>query len=568
MKLFFKSLTRGSLLIGGFLIYLMTSELPLQGVWQPSVLVSDPNLQVDNQGGPVLVGTPIGNAISVWTYDGPVSDPNATTIASAYYQPGFGWLPSQIISSTALNTAGGPLYTFQGDPDVALHSTGYAVAVWEAIYNQAPDRPTVVVAARRSPSGVWGTVEILSDLSSDAISENINVTMNEAGTALAVWRTSYDDVTEYSSINASFSTIGGAWTTPFRLDTDETPQEDNKPHPAINPNGDAVVAWLSYSSANDGDLYSTKVSTYNAATQTWSPAITLDSVSGQNIMGSNPKVAIDNNGHAVATWENNGNIKVSYFNGISWSPALTIGIGVSDDNTLGPDVVMDPNGNATVVWSGPFPNKFIYASSRLPNGSWTTGQIISQPGTRNYFGPFQSQEPLAVNPNGDVIAIWSNEDSRDFVTAYKPFGLNWLAPEIVTTNRGLWENVALFPCGFAIALWFEEEGIEDPNRYRIVRAAVNTDFPLSPNSLNPTIRQCCANFASQKVCLNILTFTPNSCSAYYNIFKDGILFSTMLNSSENFQIIDPIGCGVNPIYTISQVSIYGTESVQIPFIIN
>src|SRR5581483_2487289 len=390
------------------------------------------------------------------------------------------------------------------DPDIVMNSSNYAVAAWEGVYNNAPF-PSVVIYATRSSDGTWNPAQILFAGANFDQPVNINLALNEAGTTVAAWRlqTSTGENTQ-----VSFLPFGGSWSTPLMISTAEDGGSgDNKPFPAINENGNVVVSWQS-KIVND---FGIDVATYNAATNTWSRPLILDSTPGDNVC-ANPRSAIDANGNAIVAWRKDTTIYASYFDGTSWGPPVDLSsvLGPTEP-ALDPDVVMDAQGNATVLWSTNGLNEQVFSSSRLPNGTWTTPVAISG-GPFDSFSSFMSQNPLSVANNGDMMSIWGSNDT--IFADYRPFGSQWLPFEIVASGSNIYLNIGLTSCGLGIAVWLETE----------VVASMNYNMLLPQNA---RAKKCCDKFTVQKRCLNILKWDPSPCAKYFNIYRDGVLIDSV-----------------------------------------
>ena len=542
----------------GMFFSLLLPTASIQATWQPDVIVSDPILQnTSTQGEPVLSVNPQGNAIAVWTAAF-ITDIGQNYVFSSFYTRGIGWSPSVFAGpNNALNEFDDPLYNAQNNPDVAMNSSNYAVAVWSGEYSTEPNFPQVILSSTQTSPGVWGPINILSDQSGDFFAQAANVTVNESGLALAVWReqnTSVDPFEEFITI--SFLPFGGAWTPFFNIDGPNLAQlDDEKPYPKLNDNGDAVVSWKKTFAPND---FGVAVATYKSSTNTWSAPTTLDS--GLFDLTGTPRSGIDANGNAVVAWSTDtGIMKAAYFNGTSWGPAqILAGADVSINSA---NVVMDIHGVATAMWST---LDQIFTSQSVSGGPWSTPVVISQ-GVNNFSDPHYSQEPLAVDSEGNLIAIWPSS-SGNIYSAFKPLNSGWTTPELVSsTPSSLSESVGLADCGFAVSLWFEHPGENGE-----VRASVNENL-LAPTNARVDFRRCCETFATQKVCLNTLTWDGllPPCIIAYNIYQDGVLIATVTptlpfifnapalkNKQQNAQIV----------YTISSVNIWGFESDQVPFI--
>ncbi|MBA3706487.1 MAG: hypothetical protein H0W84_11510, partial [Bacteroidetes bacterium] len=196
------------------------------------------------------------------------------------------------------------------------------------------------------------------------------------------------------------------------------------------------------------------------------------------------------------------------------------------------------------------------SSSRSQNGSWSPPQTISAPGTTGSFNPNTSNEALAVNAEGDVIAIW-HQTNGNFpnspVSAFKPFGLNWRPQEIIERTSDVYFtlttlNIGLASCGFAVATW-------ENSSATLIRASVNENLLTALNPIERLTR-----------CVTVLTWDPNqdSCVLFYRIYRNGILIATIPRGQ--YRYVDSLG--QNRTYEISTINVYGFEGDRIPFVIN
>jgi hypothetical protein len=560
MRLNFKSALKRFTLLGGVFACLLTTQNHLHSVWQqpPTDLsigqdvagLSEAQLAVNSQ----------GNALAVWR----IRDPDffdEFEMVSSFFIRGVGWTPAQIISSLALNSAGFPLFILQFDPDVVLNSSNYGLAGWEGILNTLESGSDVVIVTLFN-NGVWSPVQIISEQPSSRDASSVNLALNEAGTALAAWLY-LDGNTGDANIAARFLPFGGVWSAPHIFPTFPGGNQ-GKPCPAINSSGNAVITWQGRTNAGK---FTVMAANYDAGTATWSAPVTLDTDLIGTDISQDPRCAIDSNGNAVAVWHIEGETKAAFFNGTSWEAPIVLGPGTAIDGNDGPAVVMDLNGNATVVWETEEGD--IVTSFRLPNGTWSAPLTISQPGTDNSFAPEQSNETLAVNRAGDVIAIWvsTNIDSGLItnVSAFKPFGLPWQAPEFISdlTGDSSNTNIGLADCAFAVALWDADSGEGNSQ----VLASINGGLIL-PLAIHARISSCCEKFAMQTNCLNFLTWESPDCVLSFNIFRDGVLIANVLNTGGPFLFIDPIGGKKPHVYTITTINTSGIEGPPVVFIPN
>lgn len=537
------------------LLCLLSFQSNLQAVWQPPEVISNPLIPQKPDTAPVLKVNPQGNAIVIWTDAFSTTFPDNSAIATALYLQGAGWQNPQVISSQSV-IGSEPEFQNQDDPDIAMNSTNYAVAVWEVDWKFSqfvPQTFPAVMSSKMGSPGNWDEPVFVNNVYSDFVASNINVSLNENGTALAAWRNFDSYTTTDDAIGFSFLPFGGSWSDPFYSPIFPTFTTEAKPYPFINDLENAVVTWQQNV---DGTTFTIQAANYIFGV--WS-FTTLDM---GLVISQDPRCALANNGNAVAIWLNGGFVKASFFNGTSWGTPVTLGDAAPLSDSDGPIVVVDPLGNFTATWTT-FDNSI--KSSSTTSGFWTTPVTISSPATVNGFDPFTSQETLAVNTKGDVIAIWhrialdlAQPSLTPILSAFKPFGLPWRLEELVAAPSDGFQdntlNIGLADCGFAAAAWQNLD-------YSLVYASINEGllFPV-----DPVIAQCCQK---GKGCINVLTWTSDPCVLFYNIFRDGVLIATVLNTGGPLQFIDfNARCHPNAVYTISAVSVLGFESDPIPFI--
>lgn len=549
------------------LLSLFGFQAPLSAVWEPPVVISNPAIPLEEDSAPVLKVNPQGNAIAIWTDAFSSVFPSEPAIATAFFVQGFGWQPPQVISSLAANCRNNPLFIGQGNPDVALNNSNFALAVWQGETNECYGNELtaaddgVIFASARNLQGIWSPPQIISN---DAfLADNANVSLNQSGQGLAAWR---NFTNGQHFISASFFT-GGSWQSQTNFPPFPALDGEGKPYPFINNLGNAVIT---YQARTDATTFTIEVVNFIGA---WSSPHTLDT--GTFNISQDPRCALADNGNAVAIWQNGGLIRASFFNGASWGAAVTLGDAAALEDHDGPEVVVDPDGNFTATWTAA--NNSIKSSS-TSNGVWSAAITISTPGTPYSFDPFRSQETLAVNTRGDVIAIWhaisvslaqgvqsaqqplqiAEPPFTPIFSAFKPFSFPWRPQEIVATPfDGFIDNtlnIGLADCGFAVAIWQNA-----PNTF--VYATENGGL-ITP--VNPMEFQCCEKGRTR--CINILTWAPDDCVLFFNIFCNGDLIATVVNNGDPLRFVDT-SCR-NCVYTISAVSILGFEGPQVPFVVN
>lgn len=219
---------------------------------------------------------------------------------------------------------------------------------------------------------------------------------------------------------------------------------------AVDDAGNAVVVWQ----RNDDII---RVAVRDAGGP-WQPAEDLSAPSGA---ATRPDVALDAAGNAIAVWEHRVGggygIMQSSFRpaGGDWQAVQDASPPSTSANEA--QVAFDAAGNAIAVWVAlGDPDNFVMAAVRpAASGIWQTAEEVSPP--TGFSGP-----QLAVDPSGNAVVIWSRHDGTNerVEAAFRPAGGDWQAPEFVSAEGVQADDpqVALDPAGNAIAVWKSQSG--------------------------------------------------------------------------------------------------------------
>ena len=244
---------------------------------------------------------------------------------------------------------------------------------------------------------------------------------------------------------------GGSWQAPVELSAPE--DFATSPKIALNPQGDAVAVWRRYTGA--GWIIE---AASRSAGGSWQSPVEL-SASGPE--GMKAQVALDSQGDAVVVWERfNGANEIieaaSRPAGESWQAPVELS--AAGHNASSPQIAVDPQGDAVAVWEGNNGAPIIEAASRPAGGAWKTPVEVSA-ADHSAFSP-----QIALNTQGNAMAVWwrYSEGGTDHTieAASRPAGGAWQAPmEISAADRGAFDpHVALDPQGDGVAVWERENG--------------------------------------------------------------------------------------------------------------
>ena len=146
-----------------------------------------------------------------------------------------------------------------------------------------------------------------------------------------------------------------------------------------------------------------------------------------------------------------------------WLSPVTVSASEEGHQASEPRVAFDKQGDAVAVWSsedgvlsGGTKKYEIQAAFRPAGGAWQAPETLSVPD-----GGDESAEDVSVglDGHGDALAVWQLYTGRTFVVeaAYRPAGGTWQAPVYLTPEEipgtGRDPQVVVDEQGDAIAIW-------------------------------------------------------------------------------------------------------------------
>jgi hypothetical protein len=289
------------------------------------------------------------------------------------------------------------------------------------------------------------------------------VAMNKSGQGFAVWQKDTDGTGVWNIQAARFNLGTRAWSSPVALHTNNQPQF--APVVATDVTGNAIAAW----SENIGNsVYNVHAARFQAAQGTWGPATLIQTVLGQT--AQSPQVVMDADGNGTVVWQQYTGASVSMAvyaarfdaSSNSWRSAVQLDPGVGTSNPQ-PQVALDASGNAVAVWEEGLnggPVQIAAAQWSKSSGTWSTAQVI-QPSLLRGSNP-----QVAVAPNGDATAVWTQTEPNGTLTIQasrrSSAGGAWGAPVTLTPSTGVnganWPQVRTDLAGNVIALWYQYQG--------------------------------------------------------------------------------------------------------------
>ena len=227
---------------------------------------------------------------------------------------------------------------------------------------------------------------------------------------------------------------------------------------AVDPNGNAVAVWAQ----SDGPSANIWANRFTPSAG-WGAAELIESDNAGSAFS--PQVAVDPNGNAVAVWYQRDGTRTNI-----WANRFTPSAGwgaaelIETDDAAGafdPKVAVDPNGNGVAVWAqldGPSASSEIWANRFTPSAGWGAAERIETDDADNAFCP-----QVAVDPNGNAVAVWTQFDGTRpniWANRFTP-SAGWGAAELIETDDAAGAScarVAVDPNGNAVAVWEQDDG--------------------------------------------------------------------------------------------------------------
>jgi Divergent InlB B-repeat domain len=328
-------------------------------------------------------------------------------------------------------------------------ASGRAVVMW----TQGSDTSVSAAWVRHfDPASGWTAPQLVQSASTPAgRADQISIGLDAQANAVAAW--SQLDGTRFS-VWGNRGTATGTWGSAQLLETeDELGRVDGNPRIAVAPQGDATVVWQS----SGGTVASrgTWTNRYTAGAG-WSTASQLVAVSG----GSAPDIAMDANGNAVMVWgqiqvvsvtEMYALVQAKRYQAGAWGPALQVGRELGANSVLSaPRVEMNSAGSALVVWGQG--DESIRATVAPAGAAWPAPTIVKPVGSR----AAGSAPVAAIDDQGNAMLTWaqgSNQGGADAMLATRSAQGVWTAG--VVHQAAIWGDpfVALNDRGNGLFLW-------------------------------------------------------------------------------------------------------------------
>ncbi|HEV3071671.1 MAG TPA: hypothetical protein VGY76_09655 [Solirubrobacteraceae bacterium] len=351
------------------------------------------------------------------------------------------------------------------DPVVAMDPRGDATVVWLSFRIGSIGLEGIVEAASRPVGGAFGTAVALS--SSEESGEPV-VAMDAKGDATVAWAT-YD---LFHTIDVASRPAGGTFGPQVVLSAHNEKLGPNAYDPAIamDPQGDTAIAWR----ANEIDPTGRATSSpyiqvvMRPAGGSFGPTTNLPA-----FIAGPPTVAIDPHGNATVAWSeytnsNQAIVEASTYttaNGAFATPAHVHFEGLDEAQALevAPTAKTDEAGDTLLFWYSPADGALLSAAAPA-GGSFGDPAKLASPDL------IRARATVAMNGRGDSVLAWPGvgETGAFPLAAMRPAGGVFGAPVFLSgTSHPLVElglppvSVAIDAQADAVSAWIGSEGGHD-----------------------------------------------------------------------------------------------------------
>jgi hypothetical protein len=352
-----------------------------------------------------------------------------------------GWSPPVNLSGSGKSVS---------EPQIAVDAAGEAVAVWKRFDEQH----SFIQAASRPPGGAWSAPTTISVSGKGPRSFELQLAMNAAGEAVAVW-THERDLDEDTTIQAASRSPAGSWSAPATISRSTGLAGAREAQVVISASGEAVAAWNQFHAVKAASRPPGGV---------WSRPASLSKGRGDTLF---PQIAMNSAGEAIAIWESYG---ASGFADIVQAAARPPGgawsgpanLSTARQEPTSPQVAIAASGEATVVWAREF-FIAIQGVSRSPGGKWSSVRTLAKPNRHplEVLGPEDPQ--VSFEPAGAPVAVWVREVAHSGLvvqTATGGLGGIWSKPTSISPRPlfAFEPQVALDAAGGAVVTWISRRG--------------------------------------------------------------------------------------------------------------
>ena len=377
----------------------------------------------------------------------------------------------------AINNVGQTVAAWRRNPDAGylnpyvIESKNYAPSTgWDSVYHEFAStsscgfqQPSIdsdgnsmivfmcgvsgaeaLMYSRRPTAASWSVPQQINPVATTAL-RNIKTSIDPAGNVFAIWQQAASSCVQTWAIRY---TNGSGWGTAQRLDSAGCNYAQSNPQIAVDSTGNAIATWQQY----DGNTYSIWYSRYVAGSG-WNAASAL--TTGGNTYFN--KLLMDGAGNALVFWTQSDGAWYRRYDAISgWASAQSFYPG-----TTAPQIAMSSNGSSIAVWPEHDGSKWNVMFRRfVPGSGWGTAERLNI--TLDNSHMFTTDDlRIAMNSSGNAIVIgtrYNSVSSDVWSMQYRPIS-GWGPIQMVeadVTYAGQPMNLVMNDGGTAIAAWIQQ----------------------------------------------------------------------------------------------------------------
>lgn len=434
---------------------LTVNPVPPSVTWQTAQLLETDNVNAGSN--PQVAFNAAGEGMAVWY------QANGTVggIWSSHYVAATGWEAATLVAA---------MPNFNGGlPQVVMDASGNATVVWQQFDTEQcinifgfsnPCTGYNVWASRYVAGAGWGTPTKIENNSPDKTFDELpQIEVDVNGNVIAVWEsTSFTATTVW----ANRYVIGTGWGTASQIGSGNTNSVSVNPQVAIDGSGNGFVVWSQY----NGGVLNIWGNRYAAGTSWGTAALISDNVN----ISTNPQIAADANGNAIAVWEQvnyttGGNSDIwsnRYATGTGWGAAAKMQTNNATHQAYEPQIAFDLAGNAITTWQQSELNTVnIYANRYVAGIGWGTDTLIESDNAGA-----ASNAQIGMDSSGNAIVVWQQNDANLFREIYSNryvVGTGWgiaalVEPSNKRTGQANLPQIAVNANGKALAVWQRDNG--------------------------------------------------------------------------------------------------------------
>jgi hypothetical protein len=361
---------------------LWAQETPQLGFEMP-IQIADATADKNS---PVLAIDSAGNIVLAWTQLAPGS---SYAVWTAYYtKKADTWSTPKQLSSFGNITI---------NPEIAMDGNGNVIVAW--LVNSQN-----VYAAYFDASAGWANGWTQEKLLGNGVINSICIAMDDTGNGMVVWPQLFSGIRARYFTKQNFTLYGwdNAWTDTYTISETLIPTQANVTFDGL---GNTIVVW---NNIQLGELLSARYESEQGWPAGWSVPTTISSdiaPSSFPVIAASNATQGDYVGNAMVVWLSPNNTSVQaclYTNNTGWQAPVSLTSDISIEYIV-PHVAMDNNGNAVALWQQNTANESSIYSTQFTaaTDSWDLPATRISPVSQNTESP-----NLAMDTNGHAIATW------------------------------------------------------------------------------------------------------------------------------------------------------------------